>query len=167
MDLRHHRNERLWRRYIDNAGAGFPEMGINRFHDVKSAQQINIQHRLEAIRGEIGRQSGKVAGGPGDHHVQFAKPIRNLCHPCRKRGGIADISRETGSFSAQGLQRPHRRRHFLLVTAGYGDPGALSGEQFRHSPIDSAGAADDQNCFAAEVEHRAPCFAKMNRPCSD
>ena len=131
---------------------GLAQILMRRAHDVEGAEQIDIDDGLERIRRHAEHGGGKITGGPGNQHIDFAELGMRIGQRRRNGRGIAHIGGAAHRLAAQPRQFRDRRLNFVFGAADHRHFGSVRSKAARDAEIDAAGAAGNKNRTACKIE---------------
>ena len=150
MSLERVGHERLARRDEDNIALGFLQLLERRAAGVETAQQVNVNHRLEAVGADLFSGQREVAGGPADQGMDRPEFLAATLHGRFQRRVVAHVGGMGGDPRAERPQFRPRRIEFFLRPAHDAEIRPNRREVAGDAKVDAAAAAGDEDGFALE-----------------
>src|SRR5208337_1873889 len=123
-------------------------------HHVEGADQVDVDHHAEAVRGLRIDRGDEIAGRAGDQHVNGAKLAGRAVERTPDRVEVADVGGDAGNVAASCPQRGDGGVDVVLLTTGDGDVRAVLREVLGDSEADTGRASEDERVLSGEVQRQ-------------
>jgi hypothetical protein len=117
---------------------------------VESAEEIDIDDRLERVRGHAKRRCREVSGSAADDQIDFAMRVARSLDCAGECVVIPDIGWMSGCNASCFANLVRGSIEFLTSPADQRNPGAVLGESLRDGEIDPASATSDDGGLSIE-----------------